>query len=305
MHFTEVLKKEQVLYFTEKLTYKELLQKSIAYIKSLYDISYSVEECVKEIINRDKLGNTAFNEGFAIPHVRFENLSGVHFIIVSTKHLTTVPQPTGDKQINVFAIYLTSKAAPNEYLSILSSTIKIFSKDKGKYLSLIKSAESIDSIYEVFKESDIEIKYKIKVRDIMNYYTVVVFPDDSVKDVMNRLYKHQTNTAYVIDKEEHLVGYISIAYLLKMVIPDYIDSLGDISFVREFDPFIKLLREEGNLSVKDVMGKIEQTLDPESSILEAAYYLSRYPKTNIPVIENGKLKGTVSPKNFLNKILRS
>jgi len=123
---------------------------------------------------------------------------------------------------------------------------------------------------------------------------------------MNRLYKHQTNTAFVIDKDENLIGYTSITLLLKSVMPDYIEFLGDISFVKEFEPFEKLLREESNMKVKDIMGGIEQKLELESSVLEAAYLITKFPKINIPVVdEKGKLKGVVSPKSFLNKILRS
>jgi len=54
------------------------------------------------------------------------------------------------------------------------------------------------------------------------------------------------------------------------------------------------------------MGGIEQKLELESSVLEAAYLITKFPKINIPVVdEKGKLKGVVSPKSFLNKILRS
>ncbi len=274
-------------------------------IKSLYDISYSEDDCVKAILERDKLGHTAYKEGIAIPHARFENVDGVHFLIVKTDNAITVPQPEGDKQVNVFALFLVSQLSPNLYLKILSGTMKFFNIDKGANLEAIRTASNDEEIYNIFLKSDIDIKHKLKVMDIMNHRPVIVFPDDTLKEVLNRLYKHQSNTAYVVDKEDNLIGYVSITHVLKSVIPDYIDMLGDISFVKEFEPFVKLLREETKLTVKEVMGEIEHKLDVESTILEAAYYLTKHPKVSIPVVEKGKLKGTITPKTFLNKILRS
>lgn len=305
MRFEEILTPKQILCFDENTEYNDLLHKCVRKLKSLYDISYSENDCIKAILERDKLGHTAFTEGLAIPHARFENIDGVHFIIAKVKEPIQVPQPEGDKLVNVFVLFLVSQLSPNLYLKILSSTMKFFNIDKGKNLEAIKNASNKEDIYKVFTSSEIEIKHKLKVVDIMNHRPVVVFPTDTVKEVLNRLYRHQENTAYVVDKEDNLVGYVSIPHILKSVIPDYIDMLGDISFVKEFEPFVKLLREETKLTVKEVMGEIEHKLDIGSTILEAAYYLTKHPKVSIPVVEKGKLKGTITPKTFLNKILRS
>jgi mannitol/fructose-specific phosphotransferase system IIA component (Ntr-type)/CBS domain-containing protein len=306
MNFENILSEDQILYIKDDIDYCELLNKAIDRLKNLYNFEYSKEECLQAILDRDKLGNTAFKEGFAIPHARFVDIQGVHFVVVKTDKPVSVPQPNGDKDINVFAIFIVSKSSPNLYLRILSTTIKLLSMKKGKYLEQIKQANSMQDVYRVFKESDLVIKHKIKVQDIMNPRPVIIKPDDSIKEVMNRLYLHQSNTAYVVDNKDNLVGYVSISLLLKRVIPDYLDFLDGVSFVKEFQPFEKLLREESTALVSEVMDEIEHTLEPESSILEAAYYLTKHPKVNIPVVEeDGRLCGTISPKAFLNKILRS
>ncbi|MFW5799623.1 MAG: PTS sugar transporter subunit IIA [Spirochaetota bacterium] len=306
MRFEDVLKREQILYIEEEIDYNEMLRRAINRMKELYELVYSVDECFNEIIERDKLGNTAFKEGFAIPHARLDDINGVHFVIIKLKNPVRVPQPGGDKDIKVFAIYLVSKTSPNMYLKILSSTIKLFSMNDGKYLEQIKNTNNPEEIYKIFAEADIEIKHKIKVADIMYHYNVMISPEDDLKEVMDRLYRHQANTTFVVDTDQKLLGYISIVLILKSVIPDYIQFLDDLSFVKDFEPFERLLKEETQLKVKEVMAKVEETLSLDSSILEAAYYLSKHPKTNIPVIDaEGRLKGTVSPKAFLNKILRS
>jgi len=181
MKFENILSKEQILCFNENLTYDELLTHCVSHLKNLYGFSYSVEQCVNEMLDRDKLGNTAFAEGFAIPHARFDKIEGVNFLIAKTKNKIAVPQPTGNKDIDVFAVYLVSKTSPNLYLKILSSTIKLFNMNKNEHLNKIKTLTNSEDIYKIFKESDIEIKHKLKVADIMNYHTLVVQPDDTIK----------------------------------------------------------------------------------------------------------------------------
>jgi mannitol/fructose-specific phosphotransferase system IIA component (Ntr-type) len=306
MNFENILSEDQILYIKDDIDYDTVLNKAIDRLKNLYKFEYTKDECISAIIDRDKLGNTAFKEGFAIPHARFVDIQGVHFVIVKTDTPVTVPQPNGDKNIFIFAIFLVSKSSPNLYLRILSTMIKLLSMKDGQYLNEIKQAKSKEDVYRVFKESDLVIKHKIKVQDIMNPRPVIIKPEDNIKEVMNRLYMHQANTAYVVDNKDNLIGYVSISLLLKRVIPDYLDFLDGVSFVKEFQPFEKLLREESTAKVSEVMDDIEHTLEPESSILEAAYYLTKHPKTNIPVVEeDGRLCGTISPKAFLNKILRS
>lgn len=305
MRFEDVIKKEQILYIEEKVSYEDLLNTAVEKLKNLYNIQYEKERIIKELKDRDKLGNTAFKEGFAIPHARLDNIDGVHILVIKVKHAVTIPQPSGDKEVNLLVFFIVSQSSPNLYLKILSSMIKFFSINKRENLQKLIACNNSEDIHNLFLNSELEIKHKIKVADIMNYYTVVVNPEDNVKEVMNRLYKHQTNTAFVVDNDNKPLGYISIAHLLKLVIPDYMEFLGDLSFVKEFEPFEKLLREESKVTAKEVMADIEMSLELDSSILEAAYYITKNPKTNIPVLENGILKGTITPKAFLNKILRS
>ena len=120
----------------------------------------------------------------------------------------------------------------------------------------------------------------LKVKDYMAAKLVTVTPQTNVVEAMDMLLKSQISGAPVVDSEGHLVGVLSEADLLHVIVQDsyYDESIGIVG---------------------DYMKAPVDTVDANMDIYTLAEKFTKEKRRRYPVVHNGKLVGQISRRDVL------
>ena len=154
----------------------------------------------------------------------------------------------------------------------------------------------------------------MRVSDIMSKDVIYFYEDESIFDAISVLIKKNISGAPVLNREEKLVGIISLTDLVKFLNlelelnPKNLNSLVNLVIyslkkIREREK-IKTLKELlREIKVKDVMSKDVISISPHATILEAIKLMEEHDVSRLPVIEDDKLIGIVTKTDIVRFLL--
>jgi CBS domain-containing protein len=178
------------------------------------------------------------------------------------------------------------------------------SQDQGLFDNLCDSPSPQDFI-GILKSTNIEVKKELTVQSVMSPSFPSLLPENTVKDAADLFYKNKTSYLPVIDTEGKFAGELTVLDLFRIGIPDYAAKIGNLNFLKSFEPFEELLKKEDILQVKEVMKKPSLFLSEETSIFETILRFTQSNRRHIPVVSGGRIVGIVSYMNILHKVLRA
>ncbi len=134
------------------------------------------------------------------------------------------------------------------------------------------------------------------VRDCMKQNVISIRENDSIAKAAKLFLKYHIGTLPVVDHENKLVGIVSLAKMLKIVMPDFVDVIKNFDFIPNFGAVRtkEPEREELFRPVKEIMKKPFYT-EADWSLIHAAAILGKEGVPDIPVVdENMTLVGLAS-----------
>ena len=100
---------------------------------------------VSLVMDREKLGSTAMENGIAIPHAKIEGLKKAAVVI----GISRLPIDFGgEKGSSIFFLVLAPAENPTEHIQILSSIAKVASS--GLFVRMLSSSKTKDDVYQLF-----------------------------------------------------------------------------------------------------------------------------------------------------------
>jgi CBS domain-containing protein len=146
------------------------------------------------------------------------------------------------------------------------------------------------------------------VRDIMDPDPATVHPDTPVEDVVRALREHELPGLPVVDAEGRCVGMVTEADLVlpddegDLHIPHYINLFGGTVFLEPLSRFENRLRKAFASTAEDMMTRDPETVDPDTSVREAARIIHESGHNRLPVVEDGRLVGVVTRVDVLGAL---
>jgi len=257
---------------------------------------------VEAIEEREKLGSTAVGGGVALPHARTDGVDGLVIALGVSENPIEYEAPD-DEPVRIVALLLTPKGESALYVKLLGAVARLLKDDQTKKQLL--GADSPRKVLRVVRKSGVEVEPTLRAKDIMICDPPVLKKETSLKEVVDLMFKHQLLELPVVDDKGSLIGMMFIEDLLKVGLPEYLFNIGDVSFLSSFEPFEKLLRQETELKVGDVMSKPEGVIECDVPMIQAALLLVRHEVRSLVVVENRKPVGIVSLFDFIRKVLRA
>jgi CBS domain-containing protein len=147
-----------------------------------------------------------------------------------------------------------------------------------------------------------------RISEIMDSSPVTVAPDTSVEDVVAALREHQLPGLPVVDEDGQLVGIVTEADLVlpddegDLHIPHYVNLFGGTVFLESLDRFESRLRKAFAANAEDMMTAEPDTVDPDTSVREAARLIHETGHNRLPVVEDGRLVGVVTRLDVLGAL---
>jgi CBS domain-containing protein len=146
------------------------------------------------------------------------------------------------------------------------------------------------------------------VRDIMQKTPVTVAPEASVEEVVATLRDHQLPGVPVVDQDGRCVGIVTERDLVlpdqdgDLHIPHYINLFGGTVFLESLDRFEGRLRKAFAANAAEMMTRDPDTVDPDTSVRDAARLIHRTGHNRLPVVEGGRLVGVVTRVDVLGAL---
>jgi mannitol/fructose-specific phosphotransferase system IIA component (Ntr-type) len=250
------------------------------------------------VLEREELGSTSFGRGFAFPHARTDVVTDLHVALGIVKDGIRNEDPDG-VPIKVICLLLTPRNISKLYLQTLSGLANL--ARRPGILDRLAAVQSPKELIAVINEADIDIKRALTVADIMSDKVIAVRPEDSLKTVVNIMFKHNFDGVPVTDDSGRLLGEVSGRELIKSALPEYEKLIANRP---ELEPFEELLRHKDNMSVRDVMRKDIPTVSDTALVVEVAAMMLSRNAERIMVVRDNKLIGIVAASDIISKIIR-
>jgi len=256
---------------------------------------------LSSIAEREEIENTSFGRCFAFPHARTDLVGEMHIALgVSKKGIRT---PTTDNRpVHVICLLLTPRNIAQLYLQTLSAFASV-ARDETNLPRLLV-ARTPEEVVRVIWDTGLTIRRHLTVRDIMHRDVVTASPEDTLKDVATKLYRHKVTGMPVVDAEGRPIGMISERHLIKAALPNYQALIHDLAPTPETEPFDELLRHEEEIKVKDIMTTRPFTTTEDTPIVQLAAQMLFRNIRRIPVVEDGKLIGLILRRDIVSKVIR-
>ncbi len=253
---------------------------------------------LQKILDRDRDTGTVFPSGVAIPHVHLENYNDTIIAIA----IPAEPLKTDEGEVKIMFLVISGTTNNTLYLHILQSIIKL-SKDEKLFHEVLKSKNPTEFI-DLITKGNFAIKRGITVGDLMSNKLFAVSRNTTLKELGNIFQDKNFGFCPVVDDNNHLIGEVTVLDLIMAGFPTYTHFLENMNFLKSFEPFEALLKEEKKLKVIDIMKKVECKLSPDDSIIEAVFLMNKNKRRDIPVVIGKQIVGIISFMDIFRKVIR-
>ncbi len=132
------------------------------------------------------------------------------------------------------------------------------------------------------------------VYDVMSTGIVTADRTDTVRSVVIKMMNRNCGAIPVIEKDNRLVGMVTLRDVLLPLYPNYGDYIHDNVHSRDFLEMEEGYPEVLGKKVEDIMSANPLTVSPNTPVLEAASYMGLKNFRRIPVVDKQTLVGMLS-----------
>lgn len=300
MLLANLLNPKAILHLDGTFSKEEVYRLLLARICQKQELPECGEAILEKIVQRDQESSTAYPTGIAIPHIRVE---GFQDTIIGMAFLKQ-PVMYNDIQVRWIALVVSNIGSTSLYLNLVASLLKI-SKDATLVQSLIDMEDGA-AVVQHFKKLEIHIKKEVTIEDIMISDPVSITQSAKLSELIDILNNRRISFVPVVDDDNNYIGVVNVLHLLKVGVPDYLMMLDNLSFLRSYEPLEKLLQEQTEISVGEIMKNGVHYLTPDTSIPEAVFEMIQKKSRFFSVVnEAGKLVGVVTAMDILRKVIKA
>ncbi|MGH8015064.1 MAG: PTS sugar transporter subunit IIA, partial [Candidatus Zixiibacteriota bacterium] len=230
-------------------------------------IKLDYDSVIAAVREREEIEDTSYGHGFAFPHARTNAVKEMYIIIgVSKKGLSD--KTRDGVPLHVVCLLLTPSTIAKLYLQTLSGLAALgrMPDTLNKILRLSNKADFI----KLVSDASIVIDKELMVKDVMRHDVATVTPDDTLKDVANKMFRNRLSALAVIDKNNKLLGVINDRDLIKAALPDYKSLISNLNYSLDVEPFEELLKREDKIKVSQLYRDEFEVVTPETRIIEVA-----------------------------------
>ena len=146
----------------------------------------------------------------------------------------------------------------------------------------------------------------MQIREIMNTAVATVDVGATVKQAVGVLADSQASDLMVVAADGRFVGVLSEGDLIRAVLPRYDEILqGGGNLTEAFDIFVDKGSALAEKPIEPLVIKDALTFSPQEDVLKAASAMVRKQIRRLPVVDGGKLVGTVSRADVCKGVLGS
>jgi CBS domain-containing protein len=136
-----------------------------------------------------------------------------------------------------------------------------------------------------------------KIGGWMKPRVVSIGPQASLMDAAQLMYKENVGTLPVVDDKGQLVGITNMRKVIRFYLPDFINVVEDVDFVRDFGaieiPSPVDIKKSTKIKIADYMDEAV-SVEEDASLMRGLALMITHDVNDLPVVSKGKLVGIVS-----------
>jgi mannitol/fructose-specific phosphotransferase system IIA component (Ntr-type)/CBS domain-containing protein len=257
-----------------------------------------VLESVRE---REEIEDTSYGHGFAFPHARTDAVKEL-FILVGISRKGLEGKTADGVPVHVVCLLLTPSTIARLYLQTLSGMASL-ARTKGILDQILSFDHPLDFI-KMVAEKNIVVDKELMVRDVMRYRVATVTPDDTLRDVANRMFKFRLSAVAVVDHNNKLLGVINDRDVIRLALTDYEAIISNKGSAEKMEPLEELLKNEDKIKVSQLYRSDYEVTTPETRITEVAAMMIFKDVRRVFVVSGDQLVGVLLRKDMVNMVIR-
>jgi CBS domain-containing protein len=144
----------------------------------------------------------------------------------------------------------------------------------------------------------------VLIRDIMAIHPVWIQEDADMRRAAEIISNSEVSDLMVVDAEKNFIGVLSEGDLVRAVLPNFDEVLeAGGTLADAFDFFVRKGRDLAGYSINPLVIKNSITLKPDDEAAQAATIMVEKQIRRLPVIDDGKLVGTVSRADICRAVI--
>lgn len=259
------------------------------------------EAIERSIWEREEVEDTSYGRGVAFPHARTDAVEEMYILVGISRPGLKDKTPDGIP-VHMTCLLLTPSTIAKLYLQTLSG-LAAFTRLEGTLDKLLMITHARDLI-KLISEANVVVDKELMVKDVMRHDVATVTPDDTLKDVANKMFRNRLSALAVVDENSKLLGVISDRDLIKAALPDYQALISNLNYSLDVEPFEELLKREDKIKVSQLFRDEYEVTTPETRIVEVAAMMIFKDVRRVFVTSEDNLVGVLLRKDIVNMIIR-
>jgi CBS domain-containing protein/mannitol/fructose-specific phosphotransferase system IIA component (Ntr-type) len=256
---------------------------------------------LSSIREREEIEDTSYGHGFAFPHARTDSVNEM-YILIGVSRQGLADRTRDGVPLHVVCLLLTPSTIAKLYLQTLSG-LAAFGRLPGT-LERIKNVSHPNDLIKLVSEANVAVDKDLMVKDVMRHDVATVTPEDTLKDVANKMFRNRLSALAVIDNSNRLLGVINDRDLIKAALPDYKSLISNLNYSLDIEPFEELLKQEDKIKVAQLFRQDFEVTAPDTRIVEVAAMMIFKDIRRVFVVADEKLVGVLLRKDIVNMIIR-
>ncbi len=259
------------------------------------------EAIERSIWEREEVEDTSYGRGVAFPHARTDAVEEMYILVGISRPGLKDKTPDGIP-VHMTCLLLTPSTIAKLYLQTLSG-LAAFTRMEGTLDKLLMITHARDLI-KLISDANVVVDKELMVKDVMRHDVATVTPDDTLKDVANKMFRNRLSALAVVDENSKLLGVISDRDLIKAALPDYQALISNLNYSLDVEPFEELLKREDKIKVSQLFRDEYEVTTPETRIVEVAAMMIFKDVRRVFVTSEDNLVGVLLRKDIVNMIIR-
>ncbi len=253
------------------------------------------------IREREEVEDTSYGRGVAFPHARTDAVEEM-FILIGISKTGLEDKTPDDVPVHMVCLLLTPSTIAKLYLQTLSG-LAAFAR-LPETLDKLLAVRNERDVIKLISNANVTVDKELMVKDVMRHDVATVTPDDTLKDVANKMFRFRLSALAVVDENQKLLGVINDRDLIKAALPDYQALISNLNYSLDVEPFEELLKQEDKIKVSQLFREHYEVTTPETRIVEVAAMMIFKDVLRVFVTSEDNLVGVLLRKDIVNMIIR-
>jgi CBS-domain-containing membrane protein len=188
-------------------------------------------------------------------------------------------------------------------LQALAALSRLMQQDH--FADRLRAAGTAEAVWYEIDGGNVEVRKKLEARDLMKSACVHASADMTLHQLLDLMFENEVADAVVVDSEYRILGTVTSREIIGAGFPDYMSSMDNIRFLKEYESFEEFFKKESKIVVTEFMNKEAIIVEASDPMIQVVFRMIREKERIAFVQEDKVFVGVIDRNDIINHILRA